>query len=127
MEFVQQIMNHYKFDAKSQRTLVWLAANSEFKFSASFNISTLYSGYKITGQIRFDLKSQIDHWPGNKMLTSADLDYIEDKFKSLVEVGRCHGTIHPTYLHEIMGKFIHEKHVEALSIDALAILHSEEL
>lgn len=53
--------------------------------------------------------------------------FIEKVFPDLVEVSRAHGTCHPDFVILLMGKFIYDKHAEALSDDARALLTHEEL
>ena len=83
--------------------------------------------YTRAGQGSFNLRNFPDHWSGRETLKEEDYVFIDSVSPLLVDNARACGTNHPEFVKTVMGQFIYEKHVEALSSDALLLLAAEEL
>lgn len=127
MEYFEHLCVHHNVPPTSRRTFFQLVANFERLLDRAVVDADLELAYTRSGQGSFNLRNFLDHWSGRETLREEDFKLIEMVFPLLVDNARVHGTNHPEFVKTILGSFIYDKHVEALSSDALFILAEDEL
>ena len=126
MALFQRLMELYKVDKKSQRSYFFVVANFERKAHAAAMKSDLRKGYKKSASGSFNIVDSLEHWAGKETLTEEDKIFIEEQFPALVDTCLTQGTVHPEFAVEFMGSFIYDKHIHALSEEALTLLAQDE-
>ena len=125
MTLVDEILMLHKIEPKSRRTFFKFFANLVRNLDLSFSHKIMGPGYVRSAQ-HFNLRAFLEHWPAFGTLQEHDFIFIENRFKDLVDIAICQGTIHPEFSESIMGNFIYAKHMEGLSEMAMQLLVAEE-
>jgi hypothetical protein len=118
-DFCWAICERHFPDITAKRTFYKLLINFELKASIAFSKKNYFSGAMVCGHGSTDFLTFLKGWSGFSTLKPADYAELERIGPLLVEIARCCGSIPRDLWESLMMRFIHEKHVDALSDIAL--------